>query len=462
MPAPVPLGQLAQALLVAGGLLAIAGVVFALQLRGMVFPLLALSGLALGVMVLVRPAIGLAMLVFCAAAVRVNISTGTDSPIVASLVCACLLLAGWLAHRVLHRQPLALLPRSIALPGALLVGFTFFSIVWGRLTLDPRITFYPGFIRVQLAAAALTLVAVGLLFVGADLLRSREARTIVMLVIVGVGIVALPFRALALGVPVLNSAGLFGLWFVAICWAQALGNTRLPDLARLALGTLAAGWLAMALLREWSWVSGWLPALVAFIAVTLALRPRLGVALLLLGVILLAFQHSVFYDMLITQQEHDGSLGGEFGRLELWQRNLSVLGDHVIFGTGPAGYALYYVTFLPNQAMSTHNNYIDIVAQNGIFGLLSFVALLVGLGRLCVRIRPRVVDGHDRATWAAVAGGLPAMAVAMGLGDWVIPFVYNQTIAGFDHAAYSWLMLATLCGLATSLSAGEEASDVRA
>jgi hypothetical protein len=29
----------------------------------------------------------------------------------------------------------------------------------------------------------------------------------------------------------------------------------------------------------------------------------------------------------------------------------------------------------------------------------------------------------------------------------VIPFVYNQTIAGFDHSVYTWLMFAVLCGL---------------
>ena len=37
--------------------------------------------------------------------------------------------------------------------------------------------------------------------------------------------------------------------------------------------------------------------------------------------------------------------------------------------------------------------------------------------------------------------------VGMALGDWVLPFVYNQTIAGFDHSAYTWLMLGAFCGL---------------
>jgi hypothetical protein len=50
----------------------------------------------------------------------------------------------------------------------------------------------------------------------------------------------------------------------------------------------------------------------------------------------------------------------------------------------------------------------------------------------------------------------------MWLGDWLIPFVYNQTIAGFDHSVYSWLMLAMLCGLIAQLRAETTAADARA
>jgi hypothetical protein len=29
----------------------------------------------------------------------------------------------------------------------------------------------------------------------------------------------------------------------------------------------------------------------------------------------------------------------------------------------------------------------------------------------------------------------------MGFGDWLFPFAYTQTIAGFDYAVYSWLFM---------------------
>ena len=179
---------------------------------------------------------------------------------------------------------------------------------------------------------------------------------------------------------------------------------------------------------------------------------------------LVAAYYSVFYSMLVTQQESDGSLGGEFGRLQLWQRNLAVIDGRYYFGTGPAGYALYYVTFVPDQAMLTHSNYVDTLAQFGIPGVIGLLGLLGSLWISGIRALRRLTDERDRVACAVVLGGLPALGVAMWLGDWLIPFVYNQTIAGFDHSVYSWLMLAMLCGLIAQVHAqhAQQAPECRA
>jgi O-antigen ligase len=428
-------------------LLVTALVVYRLQGVGLLLPMFGLIGACLGALVVVRPAIGLAAVVVSAAFVRVTIGTGTDSAIVASLLCAALLVIGWAGHRLLDRQRLWLLPRSIAAPAALLAGATLFSFLWGRLALDPRIAVPPTFYRVQIAQAALTLVSLGLLFVGADILKDRVLRSFLVITILGIGVVSLPFRAFTTAPSFINTAGLFGLWFISLAWSNALVNTHLPRWLRVALGGLAFGWLAMALTREASWVSGWLPAVLALLLITIIARPRLGVATTLLTIVGVAFYYSIVVNLLITRQEADGSLGGDFGRLELIQRNLSLIKDNLLLGTGPAGYALYYVTFFPDRAMSTHNNYVDILSQNGVAGLVGFVALLIGLGLTALRLIPRLTDAGDRAMTIAITGSVPALMLALWLGDWLVPFVYNQTIAGFDHAVYSWLMLAAIGGL---------------
>jgi len=35
----------------------------------------------------------------------------------------------------------------------------------------------------------------------------------------------------------------------------------------------------------------------------------------------------------------------------------------------------------------------------------------------------------------------------MMLGDWVLPFAYNQTITGFDNAVFTWIFLGGVAGL---------------
>ena len=35
----------------------------------------------------------------------------------------------------------------------------------------------------------------------------------------------------------------------------------------------------------------------------------------------------------------------------------------------------------------------------------------------------------------------------MAFGDWVIPFVYNQTIGGFRYTVHSWLILGALAAM---------------
>lgn len=431
----------------AGAVLLIWLLAFGLLSRDATLPMLGIVAACLAVLVIVRPGLGVAAVLGSAALVQIEISTGTESPVVASLVCGLLLLGGWVVYRVIHRKPILLLHRSIALFGGLLIGANIVALFWGRATLDPRIIAPDTFIRVQLAQLGLIVVGIGLLVVGADLFRSPAARRNLVISFIVIGVVALPFRWLQIEPLTLNTAGLFGLWFVSLAWSNAVVNTRLPSYLRIALAVVSIAWVLMAILIEGSWVSGWLPALSAMVAVTLVARPRLGLASLFAVCIGVSIYFSVFYNLLITSQVAEGSIGGDFGRIALIERNISFLGDRLIVGTGPAGYALYYMAFLPDQAMSTHNNFLDMLSHAGIAGITGLAGLLVALFVAGRRTLRKITDQTDRAQAAAVVGAVPGLAGSLMLGDWLIPFVYNQTIAGFDHAVYSWLMLAMLCGL---------------
>jgi O-antigen ligase len=149
-------------------------------------------------------------------------------------------------------------------------------------------------------------------------------------------------------------------------------------------------------------------------------------------------------------------------RLAAWEMNWRVTREHLLFGTGPAGYAVYYMSYFPDQAMATHSNYIDILSQTGIVGFALFAWFFILLAwkghKLYIRLKGRG-DFADALAKAAFAGAI-ACIVIMGFGDWVVPFTYTQTIAGFDYAAYNWLFMGAIVALdrLTQASPGAQAN----
>jgi O-antigen ligase len=107
------------------------------------------------------------------------------------------------------------------------------------------------------------------------------------------------------------------------------------------------------------------------------------------------------------------------------------------------------MTYFPNEGMATHSNYIDILAQIGIIGFVFYIWFFVVLAwegyKLCLRLKGRG-DFSEALACAALAGTISCI-IAMGFGDWLFPFAYTQTIAGFDHAVYSWLFMGTILAL---------------
>ncbi|MGD1992881.1 MAG: hypothetical protein PVI59_06780, partial [Anaerolineae bacterium] len=115
-------------------------------------------------------------------------------------------------------------------------------------------------------------------------------------------------------------------------------------------------------------------------------------------------------------------------------------------------------SYFPTTAMATHSNYIDLFAQTGIVGLAFYVwffGVLVWSGyRPCRRLRGQ--GGFEEALANAAFAGAVGCVAAMALGDWLIPFAYTNTIAGFDYIVYSWLLLGAIPVLNVMTRQGSE------
>jgi O-antigen ligase len=166
---------------------------------------------------------------------------------------------------------------------------------------------------------------------------------------------------------------------------------------------------------------------------------KLVVAFLVILTVLIAVKSNYYLGTVIgNESDESGNT-----RLAAWQVNWEVTGKHLLLGTGPAGYAAYYMSYFPDEGMATHSNYVDVIAQTGIVGLGLCEWFFLGLAwlgyKLCLRLRGRG-DFEEALANAAFAGTIGCI-VAMGFGDWLFPFAYTQTIIGFDYEVYSWLFM---------------------
>jgi hypothetical protein len=231
------------------------------------------------------------------------------------------------------------------------------------------------------------------------------------------------------------------MWAAAIPYAWALFDRKLGLVPRLLLLAFAAGWIWYGYPRRITWLAAWVPTFAA-LAVISVMRSKW---LIIVVVVILAV---VGWQYIETRYQGEISESGQT-RLAAWAQNWKVTSKHWLFGTGPAGYAAYYMSYFPTSAMATHSNYIDIVSQTGVVGLgfcLWFLGALLWTGyRLCRRLEGQggFAEGLANAAFAGAVG----CVVAMAIGDWMFPFAYTQTIAGFDYVVYNWIWLGAIPAL---------------
>ena len=282
---------------------------------------------------------------------------------------------------------------------------------------------------------------------------SRDLRWIRVATWSLVGFSVIPIAAFYLHVGFVDSfastLGLFTMWAVALAYGQALFNGDLPRWLRVGLLGLVAAWLFKAMIVENAWFSGWVPALVAIVAITF-FRSKRFFAILVLALIVGALLTPQTTNALFTTLYQSQVDEGDLTRLGIWAQALGLFAQHPIIGTGPAGYAYYYYTVFRGSefSLSTHSGYVDILLETGLVGALAFAWLFVAIGRSGWRACRRWKVGFEGGFAYGAVGAFFGIVVAIALGDWLIPFVYNQTIAGYRYTVHSWVFLGMLVGLA--------------
>jgi len=389
---------------------------------------------------------GVLTIVLTAGLVRFSLPTGTESKIVASLLISMVIVVLWLTHKLIVERRLWLKPVRTNTPLLAFMLVCVISFVWSNAFRDVLVVTWGTFPVVQLASlAVMILLPMVFLLVSNVIADVKWLKALwVVFLVLGSGAIASNLLHLPTA-KIFNTEGVFPLWIVSLTYPQAMFNRELRTWQRLGLLGLCGLWLYYQLGKGTVWLSGWGPALGAIVVTTFFRSKRLFLVLMLIIVIYVGVRFDYFYNRIYIQSVEEGDMQ----RLELWRTNLEHVMNHPLFGSGPAGYAVYYMSYHPENARSTHNNYFDILAQTGIVGMFFFLWFFAALVWTAIGLCKKLehTRGFEAAFAYGVLGGVAGAIASMMLGDWIVPFAYNQTIEGFDHSVYAWVLMGALISL---------------
>jgi len=374
-----------------------------------------------------------------------------------ALILTAAFTALWALTQMLVRRRIALIPSAVNVPVLVWILVCIVSLFWSWGTADPYLIPWDEIELVQLAQlAVLVLSPVAMLLTANLLTEEKHLRWLVIgyLLITTYGIVAeiarLPFR--------LNVRGLNSTWVVGLFFALLLFKRDLKRWQQLMFVGIIGMWLYRFFYVGITWLSGWLPIMV-MVAVITFFRSRQLLILLLIAALIAVAAFMPWWESRFAD-EYDESGGN---RLDKWEFlfNQPFIWNHVLLGTGPFGYARYFMTYFPENSASTHSNYIDIFLQTGIVGSLAFLWMVAAIAWEWWKVFRTKIQSAFLVSYRATAiGGLIAILVAMFLGDWFTPFVLNQGLHGLSWTIHNWIFLGALLALPTIIR-NSEAQETR-
>jgi hypothetical protein len=448
LPAPLALAMITLALMGA-----ILSPLFAASGRlGLLIPG-AILGVAGVVIVAKWRILGLIALPIASLMVRFAIGTGSQTGINAAVILLCLLLGLWLLDMIARERQIRLLTyrpvvASLVFGVVAIAAFGFGQLPWYATRSAALPAQFGGLLIFLLSAGAFLLIA--------HQIRDISELKWLVWVFLAVGLVFFTFRlfppSYRLMTRIFVRQGVLGaafyIWLVGLALGQALYNRQLARGWRILAGILVLMVFYVNMRGDGRfWISGWLPSLFVVVTICLLGRPDLGVFAIGLGALVLLLNPQVLSGL---TSEGDNAYS-TVTRLEAWRIIAELVKVNPAFGLGMSNY-YWYTPLFPilgyRISFNSHNNYVDIVAQTGLVGLLVFLWFVAELWRLGWHMLSRVPEGFPRAYVIGALGGLVGTVVLAGLGDWVIPFFYNIGLEGFRASMFVFLFLGGLVAIA--------------
>ncbi len=413
--------------------------VFFLSPQDMSLVLLLLAGIAGATVLLKWPELGLILILIGGVSVPDVGPKNINLP----MVMVVTLMGIWISDMVIRQKKIRLVASRTLPP---LFAFLFVSLLAFGIGQFPWYSFARNApLDAQAGGLAVFIVSIGAFFVVAHQVKDIKWLQAITWLLIGIGSVHVTLKIIPGMEPVNHLifrsesiGGVFWAWFPTMTFSQMLINRKLHPAVRIFLGLVVLGAFYVSIVQSYKWKSGWMTALAGVAIVVWFYSRRWGILLALIGIIP-AIQ---VVSGAIASDSYSVST-----RVEAWLILKEIVLVSPILGMGFANY-FWYTPLFPIRGFAvqfnSHNNYVDIVAQTGVLGLMCFVWFFIELAFLGLRLRDRVPPGFPRAFVYGAGGGLVATAVAGMLGDWVLPFVYNIGFNGVRTGIYAWIFLGGL------------------
>lgn len=409
---------------------------------------LPLAGAA-ALFLLQRPGAGLALVITGGLIVPLSIGTGTNTSLNPVVLLVPALTGLWVVDMAVRRKSIRLRHHPavyliIAFSAVAILAFIAGQLPWFDL---PSAGLAP-----QLGGLAVFLFSAAAFLLAAHLLDEAWLRRVIILFL-AIGAAFLIAEVVPLLTPIQqlfatgSTGSVFWIWLAALSGAMALFYDGLSSQVRLGLAGLATLTILVAYFMIGEWASGWAPALVALLLLLWLRFPRWGWIVIFVAVLAFLLNFERFW-FLATDNE------AWLARRQAWQIVLDTVSVNPILGLGPSNYYFYVQQAeiagwggVWNVAFSSHNNWVDLIAQTGLLGLVVFIGFVASMGRVGLRLFQQLPDGFPRAYAAACLAGLVGTLVSGLLGDWFLPFVYNVGLEGMRSSILFWVFMGGLLAL---------------
>jgi hypothetical protein len=399
------------------------------------------AGLASTLILLRWPALGLFLVIVGGMFIRFSGPGGLNI----ALLTVALLSGIWFLKMIIEDKKIIVVPSRPILPLMLFMLVSLISFGIGQFPWYPFARQAP--LDAQVGGLAIFLLSAGAFLLVAHLVPELRWLEWLTWLFIALGAFYVTGRLVRWGgIDLLYHRGfsagsMFWTWFVSLAFGQAALNKNMHMRWRIILGGLVIATFYVAYVQGNGWKSGWIPPLVALAAILVVRYWRPALFLAPFGLIPAYF----LANQLIGSEQYSWGT-----RLDAWSIVTEIVKVNPVLGLGFANY-YWYTPLFPIRGyyvqFNSHSQYLDLLAQTGIIGLVCFVWFFWEVGRLGWRLRDRVPAGFARAYVYGALGGLVGTLFAAALVDWVLPFVYNIGMTGFRASVLPWLFMGGLVSL---------------